>query len=293
MPFQLAKAAPFIFVWLWSTGFIGAKYGLPYIEPFFMLFIRFLLVLLIFFALVYFYRSKWLDMKQASQQILIGTLIHGAYLAGVFFAIKEGVPAGIAAIVVGLQPIMTSIIGKLFLAEPVNGKQSIGLILGFVGICLVIVEKFTIQVDSISMLGLIACIIALFSISIGTLLQKQLGSRTPLLSGSFFQYIGALFVVGILTITNEQQVIIYSWELIAAMTWLVFGLSVLAILLLLYMIREGEVAKVTSYFYLVTPVAVFQTWLLFDEKLGVYAILGTLLTVIGVVIVVKNKPMAN
>jgi len=293
MPFQFAKVAPFIFVWLWSTGFIGAKYGLPYIEPFFMLFIRFLFVLLIFFALVNFYRSKWLDMKQASQQILIGTLIHGAYLAGVFFAIKEGVPAGVAAIIVGLQPIMTSIIGKLFLAEPVNTKQSIGLILGFVGICLVIAEKFTLHTGSISMLGLIACIIALFSISIGTLLQKQLASHTPLLSGSFFQYIGALFVVGILTITTEQQVVIYSWELIGAMSWLVFGLSVLAILLLLYMIREGEVAKVTSYFYLVTPVAVFQTWLLFDEKLGVYAILGALLTVIGVVIVVKNKPTTN
>jgi len=292
MPFKLNQVAPFLFVWLWSTGFIGAKFGLPYIEPFFMLLVRFLFVIVIFFALIHIYHSKWIGTKLACQQIMIGSFIHGAYLAGIFFAIKEGIPAGIAAIIVGLQPIVTSIVGKLFTAQPVNHRQALGLALGFIGICLVILEKFSFQAESLNTLGLVACMISLLSISIGTVLQKQLASNTPLLSGSFYQYIGAILVIGVLTITYEQQVVIFSWELVAAMTWLVFGLSILAILLLLYMIREGEVAKVTSYFYLVTPVAVLQSWLLFDEKLGIYAIIGALMTVIGVTLVVKNKSAA-
>lgn len=287
MPFTLSKIAPFIFVWLWSTGFIGAKYGLPYIEPFFMLLVRFSLVVIIFMVLIRLYKSNSIDLTASAQQILIGALIHGAYLGGVFFAIKEGIAAGVAAIIVGLQPLVTSVIGKLFLNLPLTGKQALGLTLGFSGICLVIFEKIDMHSTQFSFLGLFACIIALFCISIGTLLQKRLANKVPLLTGSFYQYIGAIMVVGILSINLEQQQFTVTWQLVIAMSWLIVGLSILAILLLLYMIREGEVAKVTSYFYLVPPVALFQTWLLFDEKLGVIAISGTLLTIIAVIMVVK------
>lgn len=289
MSFKLTQAIPFLFVWLWSTGFIGAKYGLPYIEPFFMLFVRFCFVLIIFYFLILVYKSQWLDTRQSLQQILIGSLIHGCYLGGVFFAIKLGVPAGISAIIVGMQPIVTSAIGHFLLKQKVNLKQLFGMTIGFAGISLVIFGSVNIELANITSLGIIACLISLFSISLGTILQKKLATNTPLLSGSFYQYIGAMVVISALTFSLEEQQVDYTFELFVAMTWLVLGLSVLAILLLLYMIREGEVAKVTSYFYLVPPVAVIQTWLLFDEKLGFLAIVGCGLSVIGVFFVVKGQ----
>ena len=293
MPFKLTQAIPLLFVWLWSTGFIGAKYGLPYIEPFFMLFVRFCVVLVIFWLLIKLYKSKWIDQKQSWQQILVGSLIHGGYLGGVFFAIKLGVPAGISAIIVGLQPIITTIFGRLFLNQTLHKYQLFGLVLGFAGVSLVILEKSSIDASEISSLGIIACIIALLSISAGTIMQKQLASNVPLLTGSFYQYIGAILVVGLITFSIEQQTVIYTTELYIAMAWLILGLSVLAILLLLYMIREGEVSKVTSYFYLVPPAAVIQTWLIFDEKLGMMAIAGSVMTVIGVLFVVKSQSLVS
>jgi len=289
MSLNLTKIAPFLFVWLWSTGFIGAKYGLPYIEPFFMLFVRFCFVILIFLILIKIYKSTWLNRTQSIQQVFIGTLIHGGYLGGVFFAIKLGVPAGITAIIVGLQPIVTTVIGRIFLNQSINGKQSIGLLLGFVGIALVILESASIDTQNMNILGLGACLVALVCISLGTVLQKQLAGDVSLLTGSFYQYIGAIVVIALLTFSLESQEVIYTTELFIAMAWLVIGLSVFAILLLLYMIREGEVSKVTSYFYLVPPAAVIQSWILFDERLGVLAIVGSILTVIGVVFVVKSK----
>ena len=288
MSLNLTKIAPFLFVWLWSTGFIGAKYGLPYIEPFFMLFVRFCFVILIFLVLINIFRSKWLNRTQSIQQIFIGTLIHGGYLGGVFFAIKLGVPAGITAIIVGLQPIVTTVIGRIFLNQSINGKQSIGLLIGFIGIALVILENASVDTQNMNILGLGACLVALVSISLGTVLQKQLAGNVSLLTGSLYQYIGAIVVIALLTFSLETQEVIYTTELFIAMTWLVIGLSVFAILLLLYMIREGEVSKVTSYFYLVPPAAVIQSWLIFDERLGVLAIVGSILTVIGVVFVVKS-----
>jgi len=289
MHLNLTKIAPFLFVWLWSTGFIGAKYGLPYIEPFFMLFVRFCFVILIFLILIKIYRSTWLNQTQSMQQVFIGTLIHGGYLGGVFFAIKLGVPAGITAIIVGLQPIVTTLIGRIFLNQALNGKQAIGLLLGFVGIALVILENASVDTQNMNVLGLGACLVALICISLGTVLQKRLAGDVSLLTGSFYQYIGAIIVITLLTFSTETQEVLYTTELFIAMAWLVIGLSVLAILLLLYMIREGEVSKVTSYFYLVPPAAVIQSWLLFDERLGVLAIIGSILTVIGVVFVVKSS----
>ena len=288
MSVKLTQAAPFLFVWLWSTGFVGAKYGLPYIEPFFMLLVRFAIVVVIFYLLVQVFRAKWLDKQYIAQQLLVGTLIQGGYLGGVFFAIKQGVPAGLAAIIVGLQPIITTLACWLFLQQEINRSQLAGLSLGFIGISLVIVEKNAFDTSSLSALGIIACIIALICISAGTLLQKQYSEKVPLLSGSFYQYIGATLVVAVLSFSMETQSVIYSLELLAAMSWLIFGLSILAILLLLYMIREGEVAKVTSYFYLVPPAAVIQTWWLFDESLGPLALTGCVCTVLGVYLVGKK-----
>ncbi len=289
MKTKLTNIIPLLFVWLWSTGFIGAKYGLPYIEPYFMLFVRFSIAIVVFICIMQILKAKSISPKQAANQMLVGILLHGAYLGGVFFAIDEGMPAGIVAIIVGLQPMLTAFVGWAALDQSINKKQFLGLLLGFTGIVMVIIGSSNIENLGLSSIGLIACIVALLGISIGTIIQKNLGKNLPLLTSSMYQYLGAALVMAVLTSTLENQNVEYTVSLLAAMTWLVLGLSVSAILLLMYMIKAGEVAKVASYFYLVPPVTVIQTWILFDEQMGALSLIGCALSICGVYLVVSKS----
>jgi drug/metabolite transporter (DMT)-like permease len=330
---RLTNLIPLIFVWLWSTGFVGAKYGLPYIEPFFMLFVRFVCVIVLLWMIVMLWRQPRATRRQAVGQMGVGLLLHGLYLGGVFFAIKQGIPAGISAVIVGVQPILLSVLERVFLRQPGRPhpdnsphykSQYIGLIAGFIGITLVVgstnifdlsmdnlsmarlglgelnmgelsinslsmdnLSMAGLSINGLSMAGLAANIIALFGISVGTIIQKRIGASVPLLSGSLYQYTGAMVMMLVLTFTLETQAVTPTFELGLALAWLVFGLSILAVVLLMYMIREGEVVKVTSYFYLVPPVTLIQTWLLFDERLNAVALVGCALTVFAVYKVVR------
>lgn len=287
MKIYLIKCIPILFVWLWSTGFIGAKYGLPYIEPFFMLFVRFSIAITVFLCIVMIVGAKRVTLHQAFNQVLVGTLLHGAYLGGVFYAINEGVPAGIVAIIVGLQPILTAIVGWISLGQTLNNRQLGGLLIGFLGIMAVISDSSNVSMIGPSAHGLVACIVALIGISIGTILQKSVGNNLPLLTCSIFQYLGAAVIMTALTFTVEEQIVEHAFSLYAAIAWLVFGLSVSAVLLLMYMIQQGAVAKVSSYFYLVPPATVFQTWILFEEKIGLASMVGCALSIYGVYLVVS------
>ncbi len=283
---RLKNTFPFIFVWLWSTGFIGAKYGLPYIEPHFMLTIRFAFAIGILLVLAQVFRERWLTGREMRGQILVGTLLHGAYLGGVFFAIKSGMSAGVVAIIVGLQPLVTALFSRIWLGQKLQGFQNLGMCLGFVGTFLVITGAGKIGDGSVNSAGLMACIIALVGISTGTILQKQVGQGLPLLGGASFQYIGAISVVFVLSMLTETQRVTVTPQLVMAMSWLVLGLSVSALLLLMVVIRSGEITQVASYFYLVPPATVLQAWLLFDEQLGTLSIVGSLITVLGVYFVI-------
>ena len=309
---RLTNLIPLIFVWLWSTGFVGAKYGLPYIEPFFMLFVRFVCVIVLFLLIIEIGRHPRATWRQAIGQMFVGLMLHGLYLGGVFYAIKQGIPAGISAVIVGLQPILLSVLERVFLRQPARSSahyrsQYIGLIAGFIGVTLVVtgngitvtgptgtgITGLTntgiagLSLPDMSIIGLIANVIALSGIAIGTVIQKRIGGDVPLLSGSLYQYLGAILLMLALTFTLETQAVTPTFELALAMLWLVFGLSLLAVVLLMYMIREGEVVKVTSYFYLVPPVTLIQTWLLFDERLNAVALAGCALTVYAVYKVVR------
>ena len=291
---SLTNLIPMLFVWLWSTGFVGAKYGLPYMEPFFMLVLRFICVIVLLFLVVEILRNPRATFRQALGQMVVGLLLHGLYLGGVFYAIKQGVPAGISAVIVGLQPILISVLERVFFNQPARQGQYIGLIAGFIGITMVVASNKSfdpgireidlggIGISGMSVVVLIANILALFGISVGTIIQKRIGADVPLLSGSLYQYIGATAAMLALTLMLETQSVEPTVELALALLWLIFGLSILAVVLLMYMIREGEVVKVTSYFYLVPPVTLVQTWLLFDERLNAVALVGCALTVFGV-----------
>ncbi|NSY39772.1 DMT family transporter [Leisingera sp. ANG59] len=294
---RLNNTFPFIFVWLWSTGFIGAKYGLPYIEPHFMLTIRFACAIGLLFLLARLFRERRLSTPEKGGQMLVGMLLHGAYLGGVFYAIKSGMSAGIVAIIVGLQPLVTALFSRFWLAQGLQGLQKLGMCIGFAGTLLVIAGSGKIGEGAVNLGGLTACIIALLGISAGSILQKRAGQGLPLLGGATYQYVGAIAVVFALSMVTETQSVTVTPQLVMAMSWLVLGLSVSALLLLMVVIRAGEIAQVASYFYLVPPATVLQAWILFGERLGGLSIAGCLITVLGVYLVISTdglgKKIAN
>ena len=289
---SLTRFIPLLFVLLWSTGFIGAKYALPYIEPFYVLFLRMDIVIVVFIVLALWFKSRWPTRKQALHQMVTGSLIHATYLGGVFAAIHWGLPAGVTSLYVGLQPIVVAILAWWLLKERLRPMQWMGLVLGLTGVTLVLLRGDDLDMNHFTNRNaLIAGALALLGISLGTLYQKRYGAGTDLITGSLFQYIATALWMGLLAYGLETREVQWRPELIAALAWLVLGLSVVAILLLMYMIREGEASKVSSYFYLVPPVTALESWLLFDERLNGIGIVGMGLAVVGVYLVIR-KPFS-
>ncbi|MFZ1386644.1 MAG: EamA family transporter [Thiolinea sp.] len=283
------QAIPFLFVFLWSTGFIGAKYALPFIEPFYLLFIRMLWTIAVFLLLCLILRVQWPTWQQASHQMVTGLLMHGVYLGGVFAAIKWGMPAGITAIVVGIQPLLTALLSWRLFGERLLPRQWLGFALGLVGVAIVVLSTREYGDAPLNGTALAAAVLALFAISFGTLYQKRFGGGVNLVAGSLWQYVSTAVFMAILAYSFETRVVIWDRQLILALAWLVIGLSVTAILLLMYMIREGEAAKVASYFYLVPAATSIEAWLLFNESLPLIAVAAIGLTVAGVYLVVKKS----
>ena len=284
----LVKYMPWVFVFLWSTGFVGAKYGLPYAEPFTLLLVRMSLTVVVFVMLILIFNSKRLTSIQALHQMIVGAFIHVGYLGSVFAAIKLGMPAGIAAIIIGLQPIITALLALVWLKEQLISRQWIGLIAGFIGVIIVLVGGQNSGDFDITIAALSFSIISVISISVGTLYQKKFGQGVDLISGSFYQYLMTAFLLAIIAFTFETGEIQWTSQFVLAITWMVFALSVAAVLLLMYLIKLGAAAKVASYFYMVPVFAVVEAWILFGEKLSIISILGMLLTVVGVYLVTKR-----
>lgn len=284
--------APLLFVLLWSTGFIGAKYGLIAAEPFTFLTIRHGIAAFLLLCLIPFVRFTWpkrpIDYLHIS---VVGILMHSIYLGGVFAAIYRGVDSGLSAIIVGLQPLLTVIFSTLWLGERITVIKLIGTFLGFAGITVIIVER-GIGIEGVSLLGLTLCAIALLGISIGTIYQKKFCTSFDLLPSVCLQYIASALFLLILSMFFEYRDIFWSTRFILALTWLVGVLSLGAVVLLMWLIRMGEAGKVASLFYLVPPAVAVEAWLLFDERLSLIAIGGMLLCVIGVAMVI-NSPTAE
>lgn len=287
---RLIRFVPLAFVLLWSTGFIGARYGLPYIEPFNLLLIRMLLTLVVFAGLIVLFRAQWPTSRQALHQMVTGALVHGCYLGGVFAAIKWQLPAGVTSILVGLQPVLTAVLAWGLWGQSLQSRQWLGLMLGLVGVILVLGSGLQPGQFEVRLEAILAGVLALVGISIGTLYQKRFGAGTDLLTGSFFQYLSTALMMALLTYAFEDQQVSWHPELIGALLWLVFGLSISAILLLMLMIREGEVSRVASYFYLVPPVTALEAWWLFNEQLSALALGGMVMTVLGVYLVLRVQP---
>lgn len=289
---RLATIAPFLFVLLWSTGFIGARFGLPYIEPFTFLSIRFVLVLLILGGLTVMFQQPWLSQPRAyGHSAIVGILLHSGYLGGVFFAIDGGMPAGLTALIVSLQPILTALISQWALGEQIAWRQWLGLALGLIGVAAVVCDKLMVAGPPlVTPVTLTAAIIALLATTAGTLYQKRFGAGLPLLSGTWAQYLGALLMTAPLALVFESHTIDWQPALIGALLWLTLVLSIGAILLLMLLIRARSAARVSSLFYLVPPATAVEAWFLFGERLGWLAVGGLVIASVGVALVVIAPP---
>jgi drug/metabolite transporter (DMT)-like permease len=285
-PFRPGTLAAPLFVLLWSTGFIGAKYGLPYIEPVNFLVLRFSLVSVALLLWVVLARSAWLTWTQARDAAAIGILLQAVYLGGIYKAIDLGIEAGVSALIVGLQPVLTAFIARQFLGERLTPVQWAGITLGFLGVGLVVMRKLDAGIGDWR--GVALCLASLTGISIASILQKTRAVGHPVRASTLVQFIASLAVLVPLSFAFETRVVTWSTELILTMAWLVLVMSLGALSLLLFLIRRGAASNVASLFFLVPPTTAVMAWGIFGEVLGPIEIAGIAVTTIGVLMV--NKP---
>jgi drug/metabolite transporter (DMT)-like permease len=281
-------SAPAVFVLLWAPGFIGAKLGLGYAEPLTFLALRMITVVVLLAIVIAATRPKWPHANGLMHSAATGLMVHGLYLGGVFVAIENGLSAGLVALIVSLQPVLTSTVANRWLGERVVARQWCGLALGLAGVYLVLQAK--IATGEATPLAWIAATVALVGITVGTLYQKRFGGGIDWRPALCIQYTaaGVLFSLGALAF--ETRVVHFTPQFLFALGWLVLVLSLGAVWLLYFLIRRAAATRVVSLFYLTPPVTALMAWALFDEKLGPLSLLGMAVCVAGVFLVNWRPP---
>jgi drug/metabolite transporter (DMT)-like permease len=277
--------APVVFVFLWSTGFVGAKYGLPDAEPFTFLALRLSIAGALLAVAAAATRSR-IDRVQAGRAAVSGLLLHATYLGGVFWAIAHGTPAGVSAVVVSLQPLLVAALARPLLGERLDQRQWTGLLVGVVGVVLVVAPSLG---GAVPTAGLIACLLALAGGTAGTLWQKRCGDGIPLLWGTSVQYGAATVVLAVASLAVEEQHVAWTGRFVGALAWLVLALSLGAVLLLMVLLRRGTASSVSSLLYLVPPVTALEAWVLFGERLTALSMTGVGMTALGVALAVRTQ----
>jgi drug/metabolite transporter (DMT)-like permease len=280
---------PFFFVFLWSTGFIAAKFGLPYAPPLTFLLLRCLGVLAVLLPIVWLWKAPW-PHGSIWHIAIAGLLLQTGYLGGVFCAIKLGMPAGLSALIVGMQPILTAIAAPL-IGERVRPRQWLGFLLGLSGVALVVYAKISLVGLSASAIGF--CVLALLSITVGTMYQKHYCPRFDLRTGTIIQFAASVALLLPLAIFFEQldwplSKVQWTPALAVALLWSVFALSIGAFFLLFKLIRRSDATQVTSLLYLTPPTTAIMAWLAFGEAFSLLGLAGMVVAVAGVAFVVKK-----
>ena len=276
-----AFTVPALFVVLWSTGFIGARLGLPHAEPLTFLTLRYVAVLALMLPLALVLRASWPASRAQVLHIAIaGLLMQGTYLGGVFCAVHAGMSAGVVALIVGMQPLLTAAAAGRLLGERISPLQWCGLALGLAGVTLVVWQKMSLH--GLSAGSLLLALGALAGITLGTLYQKRFCPAFDLRTGSVIQFTAALAVTLPLAFGFETMQVQWTGEFLFALGWLVLVLSVGATTMLFRLIRRGAATRVTSLFYLTPAVTAVMAWLMFGETLGMTAVFGMAIAVAGV-----------
>jgi drug/metabolite transporter (DMT)-like permease len=291
------RAMPGVFVFLWSTGFIGAKYGLPYVEPLTFLTVRFAIVTALLVPIAVLARAAWPRRPaQIAHVAVVGLLVHATYLGGVFSAIDRGLPAGVAALIVALQPAVTAVVVGPLLGDRVTRLQGLGFVLGFAGVATVLLSQTAgatgelLAFDGFGLGAVGLAVAALIGITAGTIYQKRFCTDLDLWSSAVIQYVAAGVATGLGALATETMRIQWTGEFLFALGWLTLVLSIGAISLLMLLIRRGAASRVASLFYLVPPSTALIAYLIFGETLGVAGAAGVVITAAGVALVFKAAP---
>ncbi len=284
---------PVFFVLLWSTGFIVAKFGLPYAPPLTFLLLRCLGVLLVLVPIVLIWKAPW-PTGTIGHVAVAGLLLQAGYLGGVWCAIKLGMPAGLTALIVGMQPILTAAAAPL-IGERVRPRQWLGLVLGLAGVALVVYAK--INLVGLAPLAILYCVLALLSITVGTMYQKRFCPGFDLRTGTVIQFAATVAVLLPLAYWFEAldtglSSVEWTPRFIGALLWAIFALSIGAIFLLFKLIRRSAATEVTSLLYLTPPTTALMAWIMFGEAFSLLGVAGMLVAVIGVICVVKKQERA-
>jgi drug/metabolite transporter (DMT)-like permease len=282
----LDRIAPALFVLLWSTGWIVAKYASPHADPLTFLSIRFLLAAFLLAVITTLSRAIWPSTRAGwGHAILSGVLLHGLYLGGVWWAISQGVPSSVSGLIAALQPLLTAVAAPFIIGERLTPSQKLGVLLGFAGLAVAIAPRL-LALDPamlhIALVPLVINVFAMASVTAGTIYQKRYLQEGDLRAIASLQYVGGFLVVAPLALLIEPLRIDWTLEFFLAMGWSVLGLSLVSIMLLLYLIRRGQVSRAASLTYLVPPAVAIESWIMFGEELTAPMIIGTVIVVIGV-----------
>jgi drug/metabolite transporter (DMT)-like permease len=277
-----ARAAPALFVVLWSTGFIGTKYALDGLEPLTMQTIRMSLVVVLLGTFAMLARPKWPDRTGVMHSIVASILVHGFYLGGTAVAISLSIPAGLSSLIPGLQPVLMSTLANRFLGERVSVLQWVGLLLGLAGVLLVLHNR---NFEGQSLIGWAASGVSLISITIGTLYQKRFCGHIDWRAGNLIQFMAVTVFFAFGALLFETRHVVFTPSSIFGVVWLAVVLSCGSIGLLYWLIRHSAATKVASLFYLVPAVTALMAYILFDERLDALSIVGMVVCAAGVVLV--------
>ena len=253
--------------------------------------------LLLFIAITFLRKSQPITRAIIWPSTLIGLTLHGAYLGGCFFAVSHGLPAGVTALIASLQPVLVSLFAAKYLGEPLKVRAIFGLALGLVGLFVVVIPRINMTgTSSISLISIAACVVGLLGGTSGTILQKKYGGAIPTLAGTAIQYAATALVLLTLALIFEQPEIQWTAKFVGALAWLVLALSFGAILLLFFLLSYGSAASVSSLYYLVPAATAVEAYFFFDEQISPISMMGTVITVVGVWLVVgkqKESPAAS
>lgn len=279
---KLEKYAPALFVLLWSTGFIVARYGTHDAGPFTFLAIRLLLAAVALWVIAIITKAPKLERIHIAPTVAVGICMHALYLGGVFFAVSQGLPSGVSALIAGLHPVLTSFVGNWVLKEKLRPLQWCGIGLGVLGVVAVLIDRRNAHSTGITALAITAMIISVIGMASGTVLQRARGRAMPLLRGTSLQYVAASAIMFVSAITNEHWRFHSTARVWFSLAWAVIVLSIAAVLIMMVLLSKHAAARVSSLFFLTPALSTIEGAVLFRERLGALAVLGLIIALCGV-----------
>ena len=286
------RLTPWIFVALWSTGFVVARYSTRNAGPLSFLTVRMLCAAVLLYVIAKLVQAPKLEKSAWSTSAIVGICMHAVYLGGVFIAIKRGLPSGLSALIAGLHPVVTSVAGRFLLKERLRRSQWVGVALGISGVVVVVIDKVRDGLGDVTRPALFAMVISIIGMSTGTLVQRARGKEMPLVSGTAAQYVSAGAVLLVASSLFENWEFHLNGELILALLWSVLVLSIAAVMLMMLLISRHSAARVSSLFFLTPALSAIESAILFGERLSPLALVALVVALTGVWLTMRNPVVA-